>query len=133
VFRDLPKVTQAKINALLEELRTWPPGEVRGTLVDLAARHELDVFVVDRLTRSEGLKVPLGEVSEEVLFGSRDEDAPPDTDPNATTLDLDPDEIDRALGVPDPSPDWAEDKDTGIWRKKPTGEWELVSSKSDED
>lgn len=119
MFRRLPQVTQAKINALLEELRTWAPGETPLTLHELADKHGLDLFVVDRIVRSEGLKVPLGEA---VVPDAPDEDA----DPNSTTLDLDPDEVRRALEKPDPSPDWVEDEDTGIWRRKPTGEWERV-------
>jgi hypothetical protein len=121
VYSRISPVTQAKINALLEELRSWGPGEINSTLHALASRFDLDVFVVDRLARAEGFAVPAGTP---VL------DDEPLTDPNASTIDLDPDKVDAAARQPDPNPDWAErDEDTGVWRKKPTGEWELVNKK----
>lgn len=118
MYRHISPVTQAKINALLEELRSWPPGETKATLRQLAKQFDLDVFVVDRLARAEGFPVPAG------VQGSEEEVEEP-VDPNATTLDLDPDEVRAALEEPDPDPEWA-DKDTAVWRKKPTGEWERV-------
>jgi hypothetical protein len=124
MYRRIPQVTQTKINELLEELRSWEPGEIPSTLHELAERFDLDVFVIDRLARAEGVKVPAGVPAEE------GED--PLTDPNASTLDLDPDRVDAAARRPDPNPDWADkDADTGVWRKKPTGEYELVNDKKD--
>jgi len=111
-------VTQAKINALLEELRTWEPLEQKATLNELATQFDLDIFVVDRIARSEGLQIKSGYRPEEVNNG---------VDPEASTLDLDPDEIQDALKRPDPNPEFNEDADTGVWKKKPTGEWELVN------
>lgn len=114
-------VTQSKINALLEELRTWEPLEQKATLNELAAQFDLDIFVVDRIARSEGLHIKSGYRPEEVSNG---------VDPEASTLDLDPDEIQDVLKRPDPNPEFNEDVDTGVWKKKPTGEWELVNGQS---
>jgi hypothetical protein len=125
MYQRISPVTQAKINALLEEMRSWEPGDVPATLHELAERHDLDVFVIDRLARAEGFKVPAGTP---VL------DEEPLTDPNASTIDLDPDKVQEAALRPDPNPDWSsKDRDTGIWRKKPTGEYELVTGSSDDD
>ena len=124
----LSAVTQTKITALLEELRTWEPGEHRQTLHQLSSRFELDLFVIDRLARSEGLKIPAGVPPDEP-------ERAPDraSDPNASTIDLDPEKVQEAAMRPDPNPEWSEkDKDTGIWRKKPTGEWEQVNAPDDE-
>jgi hypothetical protein len=122
MYQRINPVTQAKINALLKEMRSWEPGVIPATLHVLAERHGLDVFVVDRLAQAEGFKVPAGTP---VL------DDEPLTDPNASTIDLDPDEVEEAARRPDPNPDWKDrDEDTGTWRKKPTGEWELVDKKS---
>lgn len=125
MYRRISPVTQAKINALLKELRSWEPGDVHSTLHELAERFQLDVFVVDRLARAEGFAVPAGTP---VL------DEEPETDPNASTIDLEPEEVRRASERPDPNPDWRDrDEDTGIWRKKPTGEWMLINDKKNED
>ena len=105
---------RARIDALLRELRSWEPGEDRHTLHQLATMFDLDLFIVSRIANSEGI---------ELTVETRD----PTVDPNASTMDLDPEAIKRALDEPDPDPDWAEqDKDTGVWKKKPSGEWELV-------
>jgi len=121
VYTRISPVTQAKINALLEELRSWESGETHSTLHELSSKHDLDVFVVDRLARSEGFTVPAGTP---VL------DDEPEVDPNATTIDLDPDKVHEAASRPDPNPDWQKrDEDTGVWKKKPTGEWELINKK----
>lgn len=102
-------------------MRSWEPGEVDATLHELAERFDLDVFVVDRLARAEGVRLPAGTP---VL------DDTPETDPNASTIDLDPDKVEEAAGQPDPNPEWRDrDEDTGIWRKKPSGEWELLNDK----
>jgi hypothetical protein len=110
-------VTQEKINELLEELRSWDAGEEKLTLHELADKFGLDVFVVDRIVRSEGLRVKAG---------YRPEERDNTVDPNASTLDLDPSEIEEALSKPDPNPDYSDDVDTGVWKKKPTGEWERI-------
>jgi len=108
-------VTQEKIRALLEELRTWEQDEQRYNLDQLARKFGLDLFVIDRVARSEGLRLPREEM-EETGFGP---------DPNATTLDLDPDEIQEALSQPESDPNYP-DVDTGVWRKNPTGEWKRI-------
>lgn len=114
----MPDTTvKERIEQLLLELRSWGPAEARRTVAELGEMFELELFVVDRIARSEGhvlrVEAPLP-----------DED---EADPNASTLDLDPDEVSHALEEPDPNPDWEdEDRDTGVWRKKPTGEWERV-------
>lgn len=122
MYHRISPVTQAKINALLKEFRSWDFGEHAHTLHELAEKFDLDVFVVDRLAQSDGLRIPAGTP---VL------DDEPTVDPNASTIDLDPEEVRAAAERPDPNPDWVEeDEDTGVWRKKPTGEWELISKKS---
>jgi len=110
-------VTQAKINALIEELRSWETGGPQKTLHGLAHKFGLDIFVVDRVVRSEGVRLSREKPQEDQGAGA---------DPNASTLDLDPDEIHEALSKPDPNPDYQEDADTGVWRKDPTGGWERV-------
>jgi hypothetical protein len=72
----------------------------------LAERHKLPVEAVRKIAENEGIDLRW-------------------VDPNASTLDLDPHEIDRALGEPESNPNY-EDRDTGVWQKKPTGEWERV-------
>ena len=54
-------VTHDKISALLAELRTWEPGELKSTLVQLGERFGLEVFVVDRVAKSEGLRLKVGD------------------------------------------------------------------------
>lgn len=109
---------KGRIEQLMLELRTWEPGEARRTVLELAEMFELEPFVVDRIARSEGHHLWVDE--------GPDLDEEPQ-DPNASTLDLDPAELSGALERPDPNPDWEdEDRDTGVWRKKPTGEWERV-------
>lgn len=111
------QVTQEKIHALLEELRSWSVGEVRHNPKDLAKTFGLDVFVVEKILRSEGIQVQ----------NENPEEADPASDPNASTLTLDVDDITQALSHPEANPDQHPDEDTGVWRKKPTGEWELVN------
>jgi hypothetical protein len=112
-------VTKEKIERLLEELRSWEPGDAPRTLSELARMFELDLFVVDRVATSEGHHLLAGGVP----------DAPGRVDPNASTIDLDPEAVREALEEPDPT--GVVDKDTGVWRKKPTGEWELVDGSED--
>ena len=117
VYQRISPVTQAKINALLVELRSWDLGEHRNTLHELSVKFDLDVFVVDRLASSEGLRLSAGTpvLDDEI------------TDPNAITIDLEPEEIRAAAERPDPNPEWDDkDEDTGVWKQKPTGEWELI-------
>jgi hypothetical protein len=69
-------------------------------------------------------------------MGSSDQEPPPESDPNASTLDLDPEEIQQALDKPEANPNYQPDVDTGVWHKKPTGEWERIPpgyTKDDED
>jgi len=109
-------ITKEKIEQLIHELREWEPGEARRTLVELAQMFELDLFVVDRVATSEGHHLLAGGVPDDLER----------VDPNASTLDLDPEAVQEVLESADPNPDWALDKDTGVWRKKPTGEWERI-------
>lgn len=103
-------------------MRSWETGERENTLHELSKKFDLDIFVIDRLARSEGFHLAAGSP---VL------DEEPVTDPNASTIDLDPDRVREAVDNPDPNPEWdGKDRDTGIWRKKPTGEWELINKKS---
>ena len=113
-------VTQEKINALVAELRSWESLEEGRTLHQLARMFGLELFIVDRVARSEGLHIKAGYRPEEEDNG---------VDPNATTLDLDPGDVHKALDAPDPNPEWEDrddEGDTGVWRKKPTGEWERI-------
>jgi len=106
--------TKEKIEQLILELRSWEPGEARKTLAELAELLDLEVFIVERVATSEGHHLLAGEVPDA-----------PGADPNASTIDLDPEAVQDALEEPDPDPEWKDrDEDTGVWRKKPTGEWE---------
>jgi len=117
------RVTKEKIEQLIHELRSWEPGEAPMTLVELAAKFELDFFVVDRVATSEGHHLLAGGVPDDMAR----------VDPNASTLDLDPKAVQAVTETADPNPDWAdEDADTGVWRKKPTGEWERLGGKSED-
>lgn len=113
------RVTQEKINALLTELRTWDTDEDRYTLHELAKMFDLDVFIVGRIANSEDMHIKAG-------YRAEDDDR--EVDPNATTQDLDPEEVQQALEDPEGDGDYPE-ADTGVWKKKPTGEWELVNKK----
>lgn len=106
-------VTDQKIRRLLEELRSWAPGERRLSLRDLQEKFDLEPFVIETVARSEGLELGLPDADEQV------------SDPAASTIDLDPVEIHRAAAKPDPDESY-QDEDTGRWRRKPSGEWELV-------
>ncbi len=111
----MPDSTKEKIDQLILELRSWEPGEARRTLAELAELLDLEVFIVERVATSEGHHLLAGELP----------DDPARADPNASTIDLDPEAVQGALEEPDPDPEWRErDEDTGVWRKKPTGEWE---------
>lgn len=112
-------VTQRKVNALLEELRTWETGEPQNTLEELASKYGLDKFVIDRIVRSEGLRV------KPANWELVPVEAPKASDPDASTLDLDPEAIDEALKKPETNPNY-KDRDTGVWKKKPTGEWQRI-------
>ncbi|MEM6992427.1 MAG: hypothetical protein AAF721_18080 [Myxococcota bacterium] len=47
--------TQAQIESLLHELRSWPAHEVRAGRDELARRFRLDPMIVDRLAQAEGI------------------------------------------------------------------------------
>jgi len=115
-------VSQEKVRKLVSELRSWEDGDPQPTLNELATKYDLDIFVVDRIARSEGFRLRATHTVES------DRERPQESDPNASTLDLDPDAIQEALEEPETDPNY-EDKDTGVWKKNPTGEWELVSDK----
>jgi hypothetical protein len=115
-------ISQRKINDLIAELRTWEPGELRSTLHELAKQFNLDIFVVDRICRAEGVRP-------RAVYEIEEPGPPPeDSDPNADTLDLDPKEVEEALLKPESNPNY-EDVDTGVWKKHPTGKWELLNKK----
>lgn len=136
---------QRKIGELLRELRSWEPDEARATVLELAARFSLDPFIVRRLASAEGYD--LGEEDPNATadpnastidldpetvararLASSEDDEEDPIDPNATTIDLDPEAVRRALEDTAAEPD----VDTGVWkRNRQTGEWELV--KADED
>lgn len=46
---------KAKIDAVLRELRAWSPGDPPLDIDELAARHSIDRWVVQRLAESEGV------------------------------------------------------------------------------
>jgi hypothetical protein len=103
------KVTHTKITQLIVELRSWEdetPLQDRPSMNVLAERYQLPVSAVRKIAESEGVDVRW-------------------VDPNASTLDLDPRILDRAMAVPESNPNYA-DADTGVWQKKPTGEWQRV-------
>lgn len=54
------RTTREGITRLLEEIRSWEIGEVPATVEDLAMRFKLDPFIVDRISRSEGVVLPRG-------------------------------------------------------------------------
>jgi hypothetical protein len=112
--------TQQKVQRLLEELRSWGPGEIRRTLRELSEEFDLEPFVVDQIARSDGIELTPEQGSDE-----------PVADPSASTLDLDPSEVHQAVGTPEKDPSYV-DRDSGMWRKKPTGEWERVSEEPED-
>jgi len=108
------KVTHQKVTELIAELREWERGEDRHTGNELMTMFDLERDVVERVAESEDIDLHW-------------------VDPNASTLDLDPDEVKAALVNPDPNPRWVdEDRDTGVW-KKDTGEWTRIGEKPEED
>lgn len=83
---------------------------------ELVEEYALEIFVVEQVARSEGFEwVP----RKPAMKG-------PTIDPDASTIDLDPEAVAEAMGNPESDPRYL-DRDTGVWRKKPTGEWELVT------
>ena len=61
------KVDPAKIDALIRELRSWEPGEVKHTARELAAQFQLEPYVIQQIAKSEGLTLKVGETgSDEV-------------------------------------------------------------------
>lgn len=63
-------VDPAKIDALLRELRSWDTGEQRLTVKQLAARFELEPYVIQQIAKSEGIVLKIGAV------GNDDDRAP---------------------------------------------------------
>lgn len=107
---------RACIDALLRELRSMAPGEVSISVAELAAKHRLNEAVVERLALAEGHKITTKQGALVI-------------DPEASTIDLDPGELQAAFEAPDPA--WR-DQDTGIWRRnRDTGEWELANPDAD--
>lgn len=108
---DFKKVTQTRINALLNELRSWEPEEERRTLHELSKMFRLEVWVVRSIAQSEGHDLKLGErlAGEELT-----EDEEEDDDEGI------PEEIDS-------------EADTGVYRQNPkTGEFERVEDVEEE-
>ena len=79
----MDRVTRAKIDSLLYELRGWD--EPRESLEELARRYSLDPMLVARIAQAEG--VQLGESNTQEH-----------TDPNQTTQVMDSEELERELG-----------------------------------
>ena len=103
------KVTHQKITKLIAEFRTWEDGEDRHTGNELAVAFDLEHDVVQLIAESEDIELRW-------------------IDPNASTLDLNPEEVKKALNNPDPNPEWVdEDKDTGVWKQdSKTGEFKRI-------
>jgi len=102
-------VTHEKVTQLIVELRSWDedvPLAERPPMNVLAEKYRLPMEAVRKIAEAEDIDVRW-------------------VDPNASTLDLDPEELDHAMTVPESNPNY-KDVDTGIWQKKPTGEWKRV-------
>ena len=103
------KVTHPQVTKLIAELRGWEEGENRRTGNELMILFDLKEDAVQRIAESEDIDLTW-------------------VDPNASTLDLDPEALQVAMSSPDPNPDWVdEDKDTGVWKQNPkTGEFQRI-------
>ena len=55
-------VDPAKIQALLSEMRSWEPGAER-TVQDMCAVFGLEPHVIQRIAKSEGLRLKIGDVA----------------------------------------------------------------------
>ncbi|TFH61422.1 MAG: hypothetical protein E4G90_09750 [Gemmatimonadales bacterium] len=110
------KVTHQKITKLIAELRTWEEDEDRYSGNELAVAFDLEHDVVQTIADSEDIELRW-------------------VDPNASTLDLNPEDVKRALNNPDPNPEWVdEDKDTGVWKRDPkTGEFQRIEDEIADD
>jgi hypothetical protein len=49
------RVSRAKVESLIAELRSWPRGELRGDVQQLARRFQLDPMIVKRIAEAEGV------------------------------------------------------------------------------
>jgi hypothetical protein len=52
----MDRVEKAKLESLIAELRSWPPGERRSDAENLARRYRLDPMIVARVAEAEGIK-----------------------------------------------------------------------------
>ena len=77
----MDRVTRAKIDSLLYELRGWKADERRSSAEALAQRFRLDPMLVCRIAQAEGI----------ALEGDDDDD---DVDPNQVTAIMSQDELD---------------------------------------
>lgn len=66
----MDRATRARVESLLHEVRSWPPGQIQSSVDDLARRFQLDPLMVHRLLETEGVLV------EETLELEGDEDVP---------------------------------------------------------
>lgn len=97
---DGQQITQTRIRALLNELRSWEPHEERRTLHELSKMFRLEVWVVQSIAKSEGFDPKLGERLPGDEVSVDEPGVPEETDPEA---------------------------DTGVYRQNPsTGEFERV-------
>lgn len=51
----MDRVDKAKLESLIAEIRSWPPGEVRSDAENLARRYRLDPMIVKRVAEAEGV------------------------------------------------------------------------------
>lgn len=51
----MDRVTRAKVESLLHEIRSWKQGGTRLTLDELADRFQLDPLMIRRIAESEGV------------------------------------------------------------------------------
>lgn len=86
---DGKKITQTRITALLNELRSWEQDESRRTVYELSKMFRLEVWVVLSIAKSEDVELEMGErlAGEEISIGEpgEEEGVPTATDPDAIT------------------------------------------------
>jgi len=95
----MERITHLKITKLILELRSWDDSvqiEDRPSMQTLADRFDLPIEVIRQVAEAEGIDVRW-------------------VDPNASTLDLDIDEIENAVLMPDSDLSYR-DEDTGKWK-----------------
>ncbi len=51
----MDRVSKAKVDSLLAELRSWPAGELRSDVESLARRFRLDPMIIRRIAQTEGV------------------------------------------------------------------------------